>query len=113
MMRKFGFLVVLIVFVFVFVGAGAIVARAADPIKIGFMAPYVGSGAKFGTDLRDGFKLALDEVGYKVAGREIQFLNEESEGKPEIGLAKARKLVEKERDPDPFRGTHEPRRLRD
>ena len=96
MMRKLRFLGVVVVSIFVVVAGGWDGARAADPIKIGFMAPYVGSGAKFGTDLRDGFKLALDEVGYKVAGREIQFLNEESEGKPEIGLAKARKLVEKD-----------------
>ena len=96
MMRKFGFLTTLVLCGFAFFVVCGSVVSAADPIKIGFMAPYVGSAAKFGSDLRDGFKLALDEVGYKVAGREILFINEESEGKPEIGLAKARKLVEKD-----------------
>lgn len=71
-------------------------AGAAEPIKIGFMAPYVGVFAKFGADLRDGFKLCLEEVGNKVAGREIVLTNEDTEGKPEVGLMKARKLVEKD-----------------
>jgi branched-chain amino acid transport system substrate-binding protein len=69
---------------------------AAEPIKIGFMAPYVGVFAKFGSDLRDGFKLCLEETGNKVAGREIVLINEDTEGKPEVGLVKAKKLVEKE-----------------
>jgi branched-chain amino acid transport system substrate-binding protein len=72
------------------------VAGAAEPIKIGFMAPYVGVFAKFGADLRDGFKLHLDEIGNKVAGREIVVVNEDTEGKPEVGLMKTRKLVEKD-----------------
>lgn len=71
-------------------------AGAAEPIKIGFMAPYVGVFAKFGSDLRDGFKLCLDEMGNKVAGREIVLVNEDTEGKPEVGLVKTRKLVEKD-----------------
>jgi branched-chain amino acid transport system substrate-binding protein len=71
-------------------------ACAAEPIRIGFLGPYEGVFAKFGSDLRDGFKLSLDEVGNKVAGREIVFINEDTEGKPEVGLVKARKLVEKD-----------------
>ena len=60
------------------------------------MAPYIGTSASFGRDLRDGFKMCLDEYGYKVAGRPIVFIDEESEGKPEVGLVKARKMVEKD-----------------
>ncbi len=75
-------------------GAGS--AAAAEPIKIGFMAPYVGVFSKFGSDLRDGFRLCLEEYGNKAAGREIVMINEDSEGKPDVGLVKARKLVEKD-----------------
>ncbi len=73
------------------------IAVAADPIKIGYLAPYVGVYAKNGKDLTDGFKLYLDEIGYKVAGREIVFIAEDDEMKPEVGTTKARKLVEKDR----------------
>ena len=52
------------------------IAVAADPIKIGYLAPYVGVYAKNGKDLTDGFKLYLDEIGYKVAGREIVLIGE-------------------------------------
>src|SRR3974390_3288186 len=95
-MRKCLRLIVLSAVLFSF-GLGSWgMAGAAEPIKIGYMAPYVGVFAKFGSDLRDGFKFYLDEVGNKVAGRQIIFIDEDSEGKPEVGLVKAKKLVEKD-----------------
>jgi len=45
--------------------------------------------------MRDGFKLYLDEVKNRAAGREIVFFNEDTEAKPEWPH-KARKLVEKD-----------------
>jgi branched-chain amino acid transport system substrate-binding protein len=93
-MRSFVVLVGLFVLCLTFGTPGG--AVAAEPIKIGFMAPYVGVFAKFGADLRDGFKLCLEEVGNKVAGREIVLIDEDTEGKPEVGLVKTRKLVEKD-----------------
>jgi branched-chain amino acid transport system substrate-binding protein len=96
MMRKLLFMMLIVMFFVPLTVGGQGIAAAAEPIKIGFMAPYVGVFAKFGADLRDGFKLYLDEVGNKVAGREIIFLNEDDEGKPEVGLVKTRKLVEKD-----------------
>jgi branched-chain amino acid transport system substrate-binding protein len=95
-MRKGLLLIILSVFLFFLtVGSGGM-AGAAEPIKIGYLAPYVGVFAKFGSDLRDGFKLYLDEIGNKVAGRQIIFIDEDDEGKPEVGLVKAKKLVEKD-----------------
>jgi branched-chain amino acid transport system substrate-binding protein len=96
MMKKLLFIMTIVLFLFCVIVGGRGIAEAAEPIKIGFMAPYVGVFSKFGSDLRDGFKLYLDEVGNKVAGREILFFNEDDEGKPEVGLVKMRKLVEKD-----------------
>jgi branched-chain amino acid transport system substrate-binding protein len=89
---------VMIMFVLLFlVTLGSLeIAEAADPIKIGFLAPYVGVFSKYGTDLKNGFKQALEEVNFKAAGREILFITEDTEGKPEVGLTKTRKLVEKD-----------------
>src|SRR4030042_4982477 len=95
-MRKWLFVMILSMFLICLAFGNRGTAEAAEPIKIGYLAPYVGVFAKFGSDLRDGFKLYLDEVGNKVAGREIIFLNEDTEGKPEVGLVKTRKLVEKD-----------------
>jgi branched-chain amino acid transport system substrate-binding protein len=96
MMKRISFITAaLVLFSMLTVGVPC-AAPAAEPIKIGFMAPYVGVFAKLGNDLKNGFKLYLDEVGYKVAGREIVLIDEDTEGKPEVGLVKARKLVEKD-----------------
>jgi len=95
-MTKWLRLIILSAFLFSFALGSRGGAEAAEPIKIGYLAPYVGVFAKFGSDLRDGFKFYLDEVGNKVAGRQIIFIDEDSEGKPEVGLVKAKKLVEKD-----------------
>jgi branched-chain amino acid transport system substrate-binding protein len=96
MMRKLFFTMGMFIFLFSLTLGSHGVAGAAEPIKIGFMAPYVGVFTKYGTDMRDGFKLYLDEIKNKVAGREILFLTEDDEGKPEVGLVKTKKLVEKD-----------------
>ena len=96
MKSRSSFLTISLSILFLAIGMGPRIGSAVEPIKIGFMAPYVGASASFGRDLRDGFKMCLDEYGYKVAGRPIVFVDEETEGKPEVGLVKARKLVEKD-----------------
>jgi branched-chain amino acid transport system substrate-binding protein len=95
-MRKWLFVMILSMFLIGLAFGNRGTAEAAEPIKIGYLAPYVGVFAKFGSDLRDGFKLYLDEIGYKVAGRQIVFIDEDDEGKPEVGLVKAKKLIEKD-----------------
>jgi len=96
MIRKLLFIMIVSALLFPLTVGGQSIAGAAEPIKIGFLAPYVGVFTKFGSDLRDGFQLCLEENGYKVAGREILFVNEDTEGKPEVGLTKTRKLIEKD-----------------
>ncbi|HWP58384.1 MAG TPA: ABC transporter substrate-binding protein [Candidatus Acidoferrales bacterium] len=66
------------------------------PIRIGFLTPYVGVYAKIGKDMDNGFKLYLEETGYQAGGRKIALQTEDSEAKPDVGLTKARKLVEKD-----------------
>jgi branched-chain amino acid transport system substrate-binding protein len=96
MIRKLSSIIMFVIFLFPFMVGGQGVAAAAEPIKIGFLGPYVGVSAKYGTDLKNGFMQALGEVNYKVAGRDIVFIPEDDELKPEVGLVKARKLVEKD-----------------
>jgi branched-chain amino acid transport system substrate-binding protein len=77
----------------------ALPAAAADkePIRIGFMTPLVGVYAKIGKDMDNGFRLAFEEMGNKVAGRPIVIVTEDTEAKPELGPTKARKLIEKDK----------------
>jgi branched-chain amino acid transport system substrate-binding protein len=96
-MKKLVFLLVAVIVLLPLAFGGLEIANAAEPIKIGFLAAYTGIFAKPGQDQTDGFKLYLDEIGYKVAGREIVFITEDDESKPEVGPTKTRKLVEKDR----------------
>ncbi|MDO8692321.1 MAG: ABC transporter substrate-binding protein [Dehalococcoidia bacterium] len=69
---------------------------ASGPIKIGFLTPLVGVYAQLGADMRDGFLLYLDQKGNTLAGRKVEVTVEDDEVKPDVGLTKAKKLIEKD-----------------
>src|SRR3989454_131659 len=75
---------------------GLAVAQAPAPVKIGMLVPLTGVFTRNGREAVDGARLYLDEVGWKVEGRPIELLVEDYEGKPDVGLTKARKLVERD-----------------
>jgi branched-chain amino acid transport system substrate-binding protein len=53
--------------------------------------------AQAGRDILSGVQLALIEENWKVAGRKIELISEDTEAKPAVALTKIRKLVEKDR----------------
>lgn len=69
----------------------------APPIKIGVAFPLTGPISANGLPERDAVKQAFDEENYQVAGRKIELIVEDSEGKPDVGLTKFRALVERDR----------------
>lgn len=78
------------------VGSELAVAQAPAPVKIGMLIELSGIFARNGREALDGTRLYLDEIGGKAAGRSIELLVEDTEGKPDVGLTKARKLVERD-----------------
>jgi len=64
------------------------------PIKVGMIVPQSGPLAANGKDMINGYELFFEQVGYKLAGREIKFIVEDDEGKPATGLTKVRGLIE-------------------
>lgn len=75
---------------------GSAVQRAEaqqPPLKIGVLLPMSGILAPLGTEQLNGMRIAVEEAGGAVAGRKIDLLVEDTEAKPDVGLAKARKLV--------------------
>ncbi|WP_239494683.1 ABC transporter substrate-binding protein [Roseovarius amoyensis] len=70
-------------------GIGLATPAVADT-KVGLLLPYSGTYAALGNDITDGFNLALE-----LSGRtgEFEIVREDTEVKPPVGLAKARKLV--------------------
>jgi branched-chain amino acid transport system substrate-binding protein len=83
--------------------AGAILALAASPaaaqdkIKIGFVSTFSGPTAVIGNDMRNSFELALDHLGRKMGGKEIEVIYEDDTQKPEVGLQKTQKLIQSDK----------------
>ncbi len=67
------------------------------PIRIGALLELTGVLAPNGQDSLDGFQLYLTEIGGQVGGRKIELIVEDTAGKPDIGVTKARKLVENDK----------------
>ena len=97
-MKKRGFALFAMVTALAFVTSAPAFAQAPKPpIKIGFITVLTGGLAAAGKEMEQGFRLALEEVRGEVAGRKVEVLVEDTEAKPDIGLTKARKLVENDR----------------
>ncbi len=75
--------------------SGAAVAE--EPIKIGVILPYSGVYASLGSEITQGMELGFATFGSEVEGRPIELVTEDSEVKPNTGLAKAKKLVFQDR----------------
>jgi branched-chain amino acid transport system substrate-binding protein len=68
-----------------------------EPIKIGVLNEITGPLAVNGSEINEGIKLYWqDEMANQVAGRPVRLIIEDSEGKPDVGLTKARKLAERD-----------------
>ncbi len=71
----------------------AVPARAADTVKVGYLGPQTGIFAQAGKDMLDGLRMAFEQVNYQTAGRKIELVDEDTEGKPDVAQTKYRKLV--------------------
>lgn len=69
-------------------------AQGRGPIKIGLLTPLTGVVASGGKEIAEGFNLYWDQIGKKIAGREVQIFTEDDGSNPDIALQKARKLTE-------------------
>jgi len=74
-------------------------AAAADPIKIGVDGPFTGGSSSMGVSMRDGVRLAVDEINKSggVLGRPIELVERDDEAKNERGVQIAQELINKEK----------------
>ena len=74
-------------------------ASAADPIKIGVSGPFTGGSSSMGVSMRDGVRLAVDEINKSggVMGRQLQVVERDDEAKNERGVQIAQELINKEK----------------
>ena len=68
----------------------------ADGVKIGLMFTLSGPAAVLGEQGRDGFLLAVEELGGKLGGLDAEIVVVDDEQKPDVAVNKARELVERE-----------------
>ena len=73
-------------------------AAAADPIKIGVAGPFTGGSSSMGVSMRDGVRLAVEEIikSGGVLGRKLQVVERDDEAKNERGVQIAQELINKE-----------------
>ena len=75
------------------VALDAMPAAAQEELRIGFIAPMTGPFAQVGKDMIDGFNMYLDEVNSTFGGAKVKFIVEDSQGKPDTAVTKAKKLI--------------------
>src|SRR6202451_2568786 len=74
--------------------APPILAQANTPIRIGNLNSYTGGLAYAGENNFNGMSLYFDSINWTVAGRKIEIVKEDDQFNPQVGLQKAKKLVE-------------------
>lgn len=80
--------------------AVAALSFAADNIKIGLQGPLTGGSSPMGVSMRDGVKLAVNEINAKgglLGGRKIELIERDDEAKNERGVQIAQELINKEK----------------
>lgn len=75
----------------------AVAAPGPSPIPIGFVGPLTGGSAALGLSLRNGARLAVEELNARggVLGRPLLLAEADDEATPAKGAAVARELIEK------------------
>ncbi len=74
-----------------------IVRAQSNKVRVGFMLPYTGTFAQLGVAIENGFRLALNEQGGKLGGREVEFFKVDDESEPSKGIENANKLVQRDK----------------
>lgn len=71
-------------------------AQASGKVKIGLMLPYTGTYAALGTAITNGLKLAIDENGGKLGGRDVEYFSVDDESDPSKAPDNASKLIKRD-----------------
>ena len=74
-----------------------IVRAQSGKVRVGFMLPYTGTFAQLGVAIENGFRMAINEQGGKLGGREIEYFKVDDESEPSKGIENASKLVQRDK----------------
>src|ERR1700710_3084290 len=80
----------------VLLGVAASPAIAQEKLKIGVIVTLSGPAAGLGQQARDGFQLAIKDLGGKMAGKDVEVVVVDDELKPDGAVTKAKGLLERD-----------------
>jgi branched-chain amino acid transport system substrate-binding protein len=78
-------------------GVWASAAHAEDSLKVGIIATLSGPPAVIGQQLRNGFTLAVKDLGGKLGGREAEIIVADDELKPDVAVTKVKSLIDRDK----------------
>lgn len=73
------------------------VAGQAESVKIGFVTTLTTPAGVIGEDMKNAVNLAVEHLGGKMAGKDVEVLFEDDGFKPEIGKQKTDKLIKRDK----------------
>jgi branched-chain amino acid transport system substrate-binding protein len=74
-----------------------IVRAQSNKVRVGFMLPYTGTYAQLGVAIENGVRMAIDEKGGKLGGRDIEWIKLDDEAEPSKGVENATRLVQRDK----------------
>jgi branched-chain amino acid transport system substrate-binding protein len=74
-----------------------IVRAQSNKVRVGFMLPYTGTFAQLGIGIDNAFRMAIDEQGGKLGGRDIEWFKLDDESNPAKGVENAQRLVQRDK----------------
>src|SRR4051794_2641032 len=72
-------------------------AAAQDKVKIGVIVTLSGPAAALGAQVRDGFALAVKDLGGKMGGKDVELVVADDELKPDGAVTKAKGFLERDK----------------
>jgi branched-chain amino acid transport system substrate-binding protein len=81
----------------ILLGVTATQAVAQEKLKIGVIVTLSGPAAALGQQVRDGFALAIKDLGGKMAGRDVEVVMADDELKPDAAVTKVKGLLERDK----------------
>jgi branched-chain amino acid transport system substrate-binding protein len=73
------------------------VQAQSNKVRVGLMLPYTGTFAQLGVAIENGVRMAINEQGGKLGGREIEWFKVDDESEPSKAIENANKLVQRDK----------------
>jgi branched-chain amino acid transport system substrate-binding protein len=83
-----------------FLAAGLLLigpAQAQDKLNVGIITTLSGPAAVLGQQLRNGFSLAVKDLGGTLGGRPVEIVVADDEGKPDVAVTKVKSLIDRDK----------------